>query len=285
MLAKDNIIQYDINKNIIIEDENTVRNNKNIRGNDLATDLFLSFRDDILFRKLESAHLENLIITDEMRSQLKKNKTYSPDEVEKMTGINAGTLRGWINGNVNKFLPLYIRSIKDGHHHKLNCKAIFRVRLIYLAQQYLNYTINYIAQLSTGIIIDNNEYILPSEEIEKLKENQKEQKKEMEHMKQIILSIAKQNKFLFKAHNDAFIFENGKYRLKKDAIPLLDDPKERDKLIVLKMRKMIKLNKAIYEANTRTSFWNRFFGKKHPDFKQIIKSIEDEELNSMIDNL
>ncbi|MGE4282831.1 MAG: hypothetical protein AB7G87_03845 [Clostridia bacterium] len=189
----------------------------NMVGGSILSQLEMEFRNDILYRKLEEAGLSDYIVTEEMREGLIQNKVYGTPEAARMVGLNDGTLRGWIRGDVSINLPKYIKSTKIGddfqYKYQLDCAAIYRIRLIYLMQNRLNYPLNQIAAIATGLEMispSKGKNKLPSEELMELKEQIGRQQEVIDGLVHLFKNIV--------THD-----EDGNIALKTSVVPALEE--------------------------------------------------------------
>lgn len=166
------------------------------------------FKNDVLYRMLQRAGLESTIINNEMSEKLKIGLNYRPLDAAEITGINEGTLRGWLNGKDSADLPVYINAYKENKFHILDAEAVFRVRLIYLVQKELKYSLNHIAGIAVGKGI-NGKVINPTES-------------QMEELREVNSRLETQNKMLFSMISSLFEQDAiGEWKLKSKT-PLLE---------------------------------------------------------------
>lgn len=179
---------------------------------DDISQLIAVLKNDILYRMLQRAGLEQNIIHPNMSAKLKAGLNYRPADAAELTGVNEGTLRGWLNGKDSNDLPVYINAYKENKFHILDAEAVFRVRLIYLVQKELKYSLNNIAGIATGKgitgkVIPQNEEIL----------NQLQEVRDANNL------LEKQNKVLLSMISVLFEQDsNGEWKL-KNHLPLLEN--------------------------------------------------------------
>lgn len=262
-----------------------------VKGLDDISQLQIEFKNDVLYRMLQRAGLEQTIITSEMYEKLKYGLNYRPQDAAFITGVNEGTLRGWLNGKDSSDLPVYINAFKENKFHILDCESVFRVRLIFLVQKELKYSLNHISGIAVGKGI-NGKVITPNENY----------MNQLEEIKESNIQLEKQNKMLYSMISVLFEQDtNGEWKIKNQT-PLLESNESfkkmqeeidslnnqlkllKEELIEEKQSKLdlklevVKTNMMYKQAENmaleRRTFFEKFLNKK-PDPELINKCYEE----------